>query len=591
VIDLHPTLNVLIVSTKVSVSVLSRLLTGYQIYALPELLEDDTPWAAFRSHNVLLWPDGGDTNRRNMDRIGAKLHAHQVSIKIVDTSGLGVGWSPAACVQIQNWGGPELLEIAKAKCVNWREMEEDENVEVDDTVAAIVPPPEYSASVEPKTGELLPKEANGHSHEVEPTAKSIFITWTDLKLTRNGREQPLTNIDNMVRILTDHPKRAVRPIWTDTFLNRIMTIGDDGKPEAWSDAHDLRMTLWVQRKLGMAKMCSGTVHEGVVAFASKNTKDCLCDYLHHLAWDQTDRLRSFLSDAFGTKNDVYHQAAGKAWLISMVARALDPGCQVDTMPVLEGEQGINKTSALRILGGEWYAEITDQIGTKDFFQSIQGKWLCEIGELSAFEGVGIEKINQTITTRIDHYRASYGHYAIDFPRRCVFAATTNRFDWSADDTGARRFLPIRCLEINLDYLRHNRIQLFAEAVHRFKAGEPWWDFPVKETRLQQMERYQGDVWTDDVIAYAERYKWRPVTIPEVLAEALSIPKDRWDRKASRRIGAILRRSGWIAKTERVNGGMPTTVYRYDTYTAERVRELQLLAEQPKPAPEADRAPD
>src|SRR5262249_11330228 len=137
-------------------------------------------------------------------------------------------------------------------------------------------------------------------------------------------------------------------------------------------------------------------------------------------------------------------ASHNFWL-SLVARAYKPGCKVDNMIVLEGGQGIGKSTALDIIGGDWYTEQHESASNpKAFAEILQGKLLVEISEMDAFNGSQINRVKQTITCQSDRYRPAYGRYAKDHLRRCIFVGTTNRDDWNKDETGARRFWPITC---------------------------------------------------------------------------------------------------------------------------------------------------
>src|SRR5262249_23914540 len=203
-----------------------------------------------------------------------------------------------------------------------------------------------------------------------------------------------------------------------------------------------------------------------------------------------------------------------------VARVYRPGCKVDNMVVLEGPQGIGKSSALHVIGGEWFTEQHESASNpKPFKEILQGKLLIEISEMDAFSRAEVSRVKQTITDTLDRYRESFGRHAKDHLRQCVFVGTTNKDDWNKDDTGARRFWPIACKgEIDVEGIRANREQLFAEAVTRIKNGESWWEMPAEETRLEQQKRYDADAWSEDIAAFiALKSK---VTVNEILVDCL-----------------------------------------------------------------------
>jgi putative DNA primase/helicase len=215
------------------------------------------------------------------------------------------------------------------------------------------------------------------------------------------------------------------------------------------------------------------------------------------------------------------------------------------MVVFEGGQGIGKTSALRILGGAYYAQAHESVTHKDFFEGLQGKWVIEIGELDAFNRAEVSRVKTVISTPSDRYRASYGHYAADHPRQCIFAGTTNHDGWGADDSGLRRFWPIRCGEINLETLAEARDQLLAEAVHRVQAGESWWTTPSVPTLAVQADRQADDAWTD--LVFTGIGLDREITVAEVLIRILKFDPSHISRIDEFRVGRILRLAGWTKK--------------------------------------------
>ena len=124
-----------------------------------------------------------------------------------------------------------------------------------------------------------------------------------------------------------------------------------------------------------------------------------------LVWDGSLRVASFFEDFFSTDRTEYIQSAAKNFWVGMVARIYNPGCQVDNMIVLEGVEGVGKTSSLRAIGGKWYVCPVDPITSKDFFQALHGKMLVEFGEVEAMRGAEVRRGNQIITNTTDRYRS------------------------------------------------------------------------------------------------------------------------------------------------------------------------------------------
>lgn len=374
-------------------------------------------------------------------------------------------------------------------------------------------------------------------------AQGPFLRWLELGLMLTKQSEPYCNAENVRRILAVD-QRFGAALWFDADAKSVMTDS-----RLWGDSDDNDLLSHLQGDYGIARMAMEPVRQGVDLHARSKSRAPLTEWLSSLVWDGTERLPTWLADGYGCERSDYTAAVGRCWLISLVARAFKPGCQVDTMVVLEGAQGLRKSSSLEILGGQWYRAITQPFGSKEWLEAITGVvWLAEVADLSGFRGRDLDHLKAALTTRVDRFRRSYDRRALDYPRRCVFTGTTNRDDWQADDTGARRFLPAAVREVNLDFIRANREQLFAEAVHQFKAGTDWWEIPTKEAEQEQEQRRDDDVWQPRIEMYLHGKV--STTVPDLLEFCLNIEPDKQDKRAQMRVSSILRSLGFIRKVER-----------------------------------------
>jgi hypothetical protein len=384
------------------------------------------------------------------------------------------------------------------------------------------------------------------------------------KKSGGGRSGP--SLRDIVAVLEGFPE--FQHFWYDDFLQRGLTKDrPEDPPREWRDHDDLETAVKLQGLYGFSKAAVETIRQAIATEMGRRRKNCVRDWMESLQWGGTPRIDTFLIRYFGADDTAYTRAAGKNFWIALVARIYKPGCQVDNMLVLDGTQGIGKSKALRIIGGEWFAEQHESAMSKDFYQNLQGKMLVEISEMDAFQRAEVTRVKQVVTCTSDRYRDSYGRRAEDHPRQCVFVGTSNK--WSHDDdTGARRFWPVDCRgAVDVEALAADRLQLFAEAVARFKAGETWWEMPVEETLAQQKGRFNTPALAEPIQRYINNERiqvcdgsvdWQPrsepltrMTMGELLI-ALDIPKAQW-KSVEKDAAKALRSLEWDNKPYKEKG--------------------------------------
>jgi len=285
---------------------------------------------------------------------------------------------------------------------------------------------------------------------------------------------------------------------------------------------------------------------GAVALAARHqTVHPLQQYLTGLSWDGVGRVGTWLQQYLGATDTHYASQVGIWWLVSAVARAMRPGCQADHVLVLEGAQGIGKSSALRILGGAWYLGSLPDLQHVDALRTLQGRWIVEIGELDALRGARGTRVKDFLTQTIDHYRQPYARTGVTRPRSCVFAGTTNESQYLHDPTGARRFWPVAVRGGDLAALRQDRDQLWAEAVALFREGVDWWPSAGAAPLIQaeQEDRFVQDEWEPTVRAVAEEHP-AGVDVGKILERLGYTERRDWSRPEQMRVAGILRHLGY-----------------------------------------------
>jgi predicted P-loop ATPase len=384
----------------------------------------------------------------------------------------------------------------------------------------------------------------------------IQDSWLAQCITENGK--PLPIVTNALVALRRDP--GIRDAFAYDEMQRSVTLLHEigmpigpfkGRPVADEDVTCLAEFL---QKAGLKRIARDTVRDAINQRARENSFHPLRSWLESLVWDGQKRLNVWMTTRLGAEFNPYNQAIGKMFMISLVARIFEPGCKADHMPVLEGPQGAMKSSACAVLGGEHYSDSLPEVGEgKDVSQHLRGKWLIEIGEMHAMNRAESTQLKAFITRQVERYRPSYGRYEVNEPRQCVFIGTTNKETYLRDESGGRRFWPVKVGKIDIDGLAEDREQLFAEAVHLYHEGEPWWserDFERQHIRPEQEARYEGDeAWEQAIGEYLRTFS--RTTIGDVARGALHSETHRVGTAEQRRIAAAMERLGW--KRERTDG--------------------------------------
>lgn len=535
----NPNKQVLIVEGEKAADAAKRLFPGMVAITWPAGTEsvDRADWSHLKGRKCVLLPDNDEPGRKAMQRLAGMLRKEgAIEIKgiraetAIDGAPVPDGWDVADAP----------AETTPAQALQWAR----------DNVFVYGSEPEPT---EPTTPPDLPPDLPAEAYEgtIEPQHPDTGLTVTSdqpTALATTDKGALLMNLDNAVRAI-EITDGLMGHIWYDEFLDSILTDWQ-GATRKWRDADDVKLCLYLQRHIGLTRISVGQAHDAATIAAFHDTRNECKDWLSGLQWDETERLPYLLSDGFGAQHDAYTQAVGRCWMVSMVARVMQPGCKVDTVPVLEGTQGIGKSSALAIIGGKWFIECHESVMSKDFFGVLDGHMLVEISEMHGFSRSEVERIKGIISCQVDRYRKAYGRNTEDHPRHTVLVGTTNRDDWQRDETGARRFWPVACGDINLEYIKTNRDQLFAEAVYRYNAGEKWWDVPTAEQQLQTDNRREGDSWERAIEIWLSETARDRVQIGDILSECLNIETKDQAPIDQKRVGRALRVLGWVNKVRR-----------------------------------------
>lgn len=323
----------------------------------------------------------------------------------------------------------------------------------------------------------------------------------------------------------------------------------------WTGVDDTRTAIWLTHEERMTPT-SANVAEAVEVLGRLNPVHPVRDWLKSLpAWDGTERLEHWLCDFMSVEDSPYVRLVARYYIIAMVARVMDPGCKFDNCLVLEGSQGLRKSTALGVLGGQWYADTDLDLANKDAMSALQGVWLHEFAELGSLARSESTKQKSFLSRREDKYRPVYGRRDIRVPRQLVFAGTTNEWNWNKDATGGRRFWPVECRdELNIDGLSAARDQLFAEALAAFARGDRYWPSREEQATLFDPEQLKREAPDDLVDALHDWVEARASDFSAYIAatECLKLDASKLTRDMQTRIGIALRKLG-CTRIEKRNG--------------------------------------
>ncbi len=451
---------------------------------------------------------------------------------------------------------PLLMEWNKRCSPPWSHDDLVEKMRHAYRYAKAVTPGNASPSKEFSAVEYVAQEATQLTEEQARAQAEEMTDWADNLITdKNGNPKSCEN--NVDLILRKHHQLEGLLRWNlftncaELATNPPWKRGGEATAE-WSEDDDLGLLLWLGR-MYRVPFDVQKIGRTVASVAKRSSYHPVREFLQRSTWDQTPRLDRLLAGYFGAEANPYTAAIGRCAMIAAVARVMRPGCKVDTMLILEGEGGTYKSTALRVLAGDdWFTDAEIDPANKDAALAIRGRWIVEMGELHGLRRAEAHQLKAWVSRQTDRQRDPFARRMSDYPRQSVFIGTTNQEHYLKDETGNRRYWPCRCGDVDVEGLRRDRDQLWAEALARFNAGEPWWLSKEVEAlaQQQQADRFTLDPWEEIVALWLETGKdfegkrIEKTTAREVLQSALSVEPHRITSQDVNRVGAIMRRLKW-----------------------------------------------
>lgn len=404
------------------------------------------------------------------------------------------------------------------------------------------------------TDDLL-RRLRGSPPEPEPNVWAMLA----LRKAGKGKEAPLIPENtalNCFIILSNDSRWKGRVRWND-FAGRLEVHVPDEEPDP-DRAIDVSATMvvhWMEEVYHL-RTTEERVGRALNVVADLDRYSPVKDYLSSLVWDGTPRLDRLMAHYFRADDTALTSALGRCWMISAVARAMQPGCKVDTTLILCGSQGSGKSTAARILASPaWFSDSLLDIHSKDLFEVIHGTWIYELAELDAFNRGEWPKIKAILSSPADRYRRPYGKGSELRRRSVVFIGTTNRDDFLGDSTGSRRFWPVRVGQSRLDELQSDRDQLWAEATAAYARGEAWHlDAAHADALAEHNAGFETPhPWQDLIIDWLRQHPGRTeFRMIDLLTEAIG-DRSRSSVMDGMTCGGILRRLGYEPRQATIGG--------------------------------------
>lgn len=612
----HPDWQVLLVEGEKCKDAADRVMKGKRVVPATWLgggkALEKVDWKPLKGRSVIIWPDNDDEGYRTTFGYGSAGQWHRglldllflagvTTIKIVELtrSARPDGWDIADAER--EIGTTAIMLLIKERIVEWsrEKFEAWKTKQIRDSAATPEEKAGHDQDAKPlrenpgigKSGAQpaapavqAPAEGKPHvngKHVLDQPAPNAIVidedTWRShivMKADNSGlKAKSLQNFTLFLQFdvrfrnifawnefakevfLMRRPPWDTRPAW---------------KPRPLRDTDVTAATSWLEYN-GLSPTIND-IGRVIVRIAEHNRFNPVCDNLDALQWDGVPRIDGAFTDAgetiepwlsryLGAPDIEVNRLFGRIWLIGAVARAYQPGCKFDTMLVLEGPQGLKKSAVLRELadavGPHLFTDEMSDPNSKDAAMQMQGAWIVELAEMDAFRRADTSQIKSWLSRQYDRFRRPYGKIVETFPRSCVFAGTVNPqgIGYLKDATGGRRFLPVNTRDIDLDALKEDARQLWAEAVVRYRRGERWWIEDAEEKRIAaeaQQLRYEDDPYGEIIDERIRADQPTELTAQRVM-DWLEIPKERRHNLAYRRIATHLHTRGWARRVSKETG--------------------------------------
>ena len=334
------------------------------------------------------------------------------------------------------------------------------------------------------------------------------LNFLDCNHDKDGNIKSVKQFVHNFEIVMDKDDRFAGKIRFNEFAQQLYLCGNvpwekEDNCRAWSSHDDSALFSLIQADYGLKSRQDFA--DALKNVSMRNKFHPVRELLDSLTWDGKEHIRSLLPECLGAEDSDYTYQVMRLWMLGAVSRVYKPGNKFDYTMILQGSQGIGKSTFLKqmAMDDSWFNDSLDSLDSDKAVQSLTGSWIIELAELKSLARTagGVESVKRFLTATQDKYRIPYERRADTFYRQCVFAGTTNKDDFLQDETGNRRFLivqtgvkkPSKSLFVPeiMDAIK----LAWAEAVHIWKNEKPQLILP--ETYMQEAKELQEANMADD----------------------------------------------------------------------------------------------
>lgn len=417
----------------------------------------------------------------------------------------------------------------------------------------------------------IPEDTKGSAAKVV-----AMRDWKDgLKKNNDGSVKAASPYN--LQLIVEHDKLLKNMVNYDEFSEQLVKPKPISElhlsPGFWQDEDSAALRLYVDEHYSVA-FSRDNVADVVITVAKRHPVNPVKQRIESEIWDGKPRAERYFIDYLGAEDNEYTRAVTKTWLTGAVARIYDPGCKFEIVPILQGPQGIGKSTAARNLFPDKFNDSLQGMGRdKDDYQLLVGSWILEIAELSAMRKTEIERTKNFVSGRTDNFRGAYNRYSSPHPRKCAFIGSTNQHKYLKDETGERRFFPIPCgVQTAIKDVWHpddnDILQILAEAKHCYDQGSPIF---LNDRIVDMAKKYQEDaadvnVVKTAIVNYLNETESTFITTRQLMEDLFDVSPDKYyigkANALAKQVGAVMDNlDGWDKARQRINRqGNPVTGY-------------------------------